>query len=603
LAVNKRFFKHNPALLEPHEVVSHFAVRHRELAWLLQRLRENTTGSNQHVLVVGQRGSGKSMLVRRLACELTLEKDKELSEKWYPIVFPEESYLVSTVGEFWLETVKRLAQQPGRPGEGRWLEVFHELRREKDEQRLCERALAKLRQFASEQGKRLVIVVENLNMVFDEQMSKDAAWALRKTLINEPWVMLLGTATMRFEAIESAEAAFFELFDIFQLHPLGGGECRDLWQSLTGERLEDKRVRPLEILTGGNARLIGVLALFAASRSLRECLQEFDRLMDDHTDYFKSNIDTLPAGERKVFVSTAALWQAAGAREIAEHCRMGVNETSAVLASLVRKGAISVVAATPRAKMYDVAERMYGIYLTIRQEGDLRGRVLALIRLMSGFYDPPALCGVAQCFAQEALQLDPHERAGLTEEAMREAEAGAQAAYCPPSALNLLAWSWYESGSRDLLRKAEEWAREAVEKAPDNSYYLHTLSCVLGAMGRWEEALPLVPRFLADTKMVERCIGDVVHFLVRFAAAGYVREAAAMLQASPSAGLVEPLIVALRLFFEEKVIAPREVMEVAKDIRDEIEKVAQDGRANVLPPPPGLRPPSPTKGEGKRFQR
>ena len=71
--------------------------------------------------------------------------------------------------------------------------------------------------FADEQGKRILLVVENLNMILGQQIAGDGAWVVRHVLLNEPRLMLVGTATSRFEEIENAGKAMYDLFKIHDL--------------------------------------------------------------------------------------------------------------------------------------------------------------------------------------------------------------------------------------------------------------------------------------------------------------------------------------------------------------------------------------------------
>ena len=91
-----------------------------------------------------------------------------------------------------------------------------------------------------------------------------------------------------------------------------------MWSAITQEDLSEGRVRPIEILTGGNPRLLSIIANFAAKRSFRELMLDLTQLIDEHTEYFKSHLDALPALERKVFVCLADLWDPVGARVVAK---------------------------------------------------------------------------------------------------------------------------------------------------------------------------------------------------------------------------------------------------------------------------------------------
>ena len=110
--MSDRIVKYNPAFLSDTELMNSFVVRLADLQLIVRIISDNMTGSNQHVLVIGPRGSGKTTLVRRVAIEI--ESKEELSNRWYPLIFSEESYEVVTVGEFWLEALFHLAEQAYR---------------------------------------------------------------------------------------------------------------------------------------------------------------------------------------------------------------------------------------------------------------------------------------------------------------------------------------------------------------------------------------------------------------------------------------------------------------------------------------------------------
>ncbi|MBU1184017.1 MAG: tetratricopeptide repeat protein [Proteobacteria bacterium] len=402
-----KLIKHNPMFLSETELEDAFVVREVELSSLLRIVRENDGLTNQHVIVIGTRGMGKTMLVRRLA--LAIQKDALLGRKWYPAVLSEEIYDVAGEGELWLRVLERIAiqEREAKRDHLRWLQRYETLRKEMDGKRLKAQALAALSEFAAERSAKLLVVVENLQMILGEQSGTNDAWDLRQTLLNNPEVMLVATATMRFGEIINADKANFELFREITLAPLSTDDCRVLWRYITGEELADERIRPMEILTGGSPRLLAILADFAKGRSLAELMDDLVILVDDHTTYFKANVESLPPMERRVFVTLAEIWEPAEARQVADRCRLSVNTASAMLKKLVGRGAVAEAGKVGRKNLYQIVERLYNIYHLMRLSGVEADRVRALVRFMVPLYGKER---VACALADEACRHGAEDR-------------------------------------------------------------------------------------------------------------------------------------------------------------------------------------------------
>ncbi|HEY9827090.1 MAG TPA: AAA family ATPase [Stenomitos sp.] len=398
-------YKYNPGFSSDAELIASFVVRKPYLDLILENLHENTESANQHVLVVGARGTGKTMLVRRVAAEV--RKNPALNQQWYPLVFGEESYGITSVGEFWLEALFHIADQTQN---ATWQTAYDELKVETDEKRLQQRALGQLMDFADAQGKRILLIVENLNMLFAEQLGEHDDWDLRHALQNESRLMLLGTATQRFEQIEAIQKAWFEFFTIYELEGLSLEDCRNLWIRITGQQVSDNRLKPIRILTGGNPRLLRILIDFAVDLSLKDLMANISQLIDEHTDYFKSHLDHLATAERKVFIALLEFWDPKGAKEIAIASRMNVNQASALLNRLVARGAVMVVPGKGRKKLYQASERLYNIYYLMRRRSHPSSRVQAAVKFIVTFYQGNELVEVTTKLANEACLLNSIER-------------------------------------------------------------------------------------------------------------------------------------------------------------------------------------------------
>ncbi len=394
--------KYNPAFLTDEELIDIFCVRLNEFNSIIETVKENDASVNQNVLVIGPRGSGKSTLLLRVSAEL--KKDKKLSKNWYPIVFAEESYEISSIGEFWLECLFHLGdQQFNETGNDSLQNAHQELHSELDDKRLSTKCLAHIRDFADEHNKRLMLVVENLNMIFDSQLmnASDVGWSLRHTLQNDSRIMLLASSTSRFDAIEKSSEALFDLFRCINLKPLNTKECAILWEKSSGKKPQKETMEAIRILTGGSSRLVSIIARFGAERSFHDLMKNLLDLVDDNTEYFKSHLELLPPQERRVYLSLADLWKPATAKEVADRSRQNSSKVSAQLKRLIQRGVVIEVKGEPRKKKYYLAERMYNIYYLLRRKRNADSMVQALIDFMTAHFSQKELPELAQDFIDE----------------------------------------------------------------------------------------------------------------------------------------------------------------------------------------------------------
>ena len=396
--------KYNPGFLSDNEIVASFCIRNAEFESLLESLHASDGNANVHSLVIGPRGSGKTHLLLRVAAEI--RRDALLSE-FYPIVFAEESYEVATVGEFWLECLNHLAEQAPE-GERADLRLsYSDLRTTGDDRDLADRCLGTILDFADRNAKRLLLLVENLNMFFADIADPDSGWRLRHTLQTEPRIVLFGSATSRFDEIDHPDHALYDLFRVVTLPALDTEDCDTLWSALLGQPKGSQQIRPLQILTGGNPRLISVIAGFEKTYSFKGLMSNLLDLVDEHTEYFKSQIEALPPQERRVYLALATLWKPATAKEVASQARVNVNKCSAQLRRLVARGAVSMEDRAKRRRTYYVAERMYNIYYLLRRPGAESHMVDALVRFMVSYYSPDEIVHIGIGMAEGLDRDDP----------------------------------------------------------------------------------------------------------------------------------------------------------------------------------------------------
>ncbi len=386
-AVDRPIRKFNPGTLQTdEEVMQQFVVRNHELGTVLDVLRGNSESSScQHVLVVAPRGRGKTMLLARVAAELR-SKD-EFLKHLLPVRFMEENQEIFNLADFWLETLFHLAREcvSHDPGLAQELRDSHAALGERwREQTLEGHARASVLDAADRLDRRLVLMVENLQALCKD-VDEDFGWKLRGVLQTEPQVMLLASATSRFERLDDAKQPFFEMFRFIDLKPLTTEECRRLWQIVSGDTVSGREMRPLEILTGGSPRLLVIVATFARHKSLRRLMEELVTLVDEHTEYFRGHLEVFAKTERRVYVAVLDLWRLSTPGEIAARARMDIRAVSTMLGRLVDRGAV-IMEGNGRKRQYAAAERLYSIYYKLRRERDEAAVVENLIHFMAVFY-------------------------------------------------------------------------------------------------------------------------------------------------------------------------------------------------------------------------
>ena len=383
--------RHNPGFLTDSELVESFCGRGHEFDAVVERLRavarrEGSSGIEdpKHQILIGPRGSGKTFLLLRVAAEL--RRDPELAAGFFPICLAEESYEVAAAGEFWLECLARLGDQAPEPERRRLRRSLEKARSVVDDRTLSKDCRRALRRFSKRVEKRLVLVVENLDMLLEDLQDADAGRRLAKSLRAEDRIVLLASASGPFRAIADPEGPLRGVFHESVLRPFDTEECGALWESVSGKRPAPPTIRALEILTGGNPRLIAIVARFGAEQSFPRLMAELLALVDDHTDYFRSRIESLAPQERRVCLALAGLWKPATTRQIAAEARLDTNRCSAQLARLVARGDVQVVGGTARRKQYYLTERLYNIYYLLRRRRGAADAVTALVRFMEAFY-------------------------------------------------------------------------------------------------------------------------------------------------------------------------------------------------------------------------
>ncbi len=412
---------YNPAQLTPEELKASFIARHETLALLLRLLAEQKPNhACQHIVLVGPRGMGKTTL--GLSFLQAVREDADLATKWQPVPFPEESYEISDLADFWLSALRHLAQATH---DERWRDKADGLQDERDTERLATYALAALLDFCEEQGKRLILFVENLDLVFSQLSDERDVHALREALMEHAEILLVGSANTVFEAIRSHGEPFYEFFRTVTLRGLERDECRQLLHALAdqddGNRpsthldLEEGRLEAIRRLTGGNPRLLVLACRVLLESPLGLAFEDMERLIDEQTPYFKARIEELPAQARKVFHSLAKAWAPQLTREVAADAKLSSSHASSQLRQLIDKGLVRELRLEGETRnRYEVSDRFYNIYYLLRFSRSGRTRLEHLVDFLHQLFGPIGMRHTYEA-ALDALREGPFSMSDLSD--------------------------------------------------------------------------------------------------------------------------------------------------------------------------------------------
>lgn len=385
-----RNFRYNPSWQKPEELKNLFVARRPLFERLYAQISgQGTSGVPRHHLIIGQRGMGKTTLLRRLALEL-----KEKNPDFLPLTFWEEQYVeVDRLSVFWLNCLDSLADALEMAAENDFAEQIDQQVRKiesiaAEEERAREAAKA-LEDAVRQSGRRLVLFIDNFNLLISRLKSHDHV--LRGFFTRHAAPIIIGAGITPPDDIADYDAAFYDGFQTTLLHRLSLMETQEMIRRLAEEHdeldainamwRELPRVSALRDLSGGNPRTC-LLIYQLCSRGFSESIyRDLEILLDETTPLFQSRFEQLSDQGQKLVARLARHWAAATAEDITEFTNFPRGTVSPLLGRLEEEGIIEKVPLydarrrdEPKAKRgglskkvgYQIAERFFSIWLIMR---------------------------------------------------------------------------------------------------------------------------------------------------------------------------------------------------------------------------------------------
>ena len=381
---------YNPHTQSKEALIAGFIARKAKFERLFRDIREAPmTAPEQHYLIQGVRGMGKTTLLLRLAYEI--ENTPDLHAKLIPIVFNEEEYGISSLADLWERTAQYLEEaDPLFAG----LEKMVGAQDGQDdyERRAIDTILGALKQH----GKKLLLLIDNIGDLLkklDDQEGK----RLREVLLTTADIRLVGGTPTTIDQTHDYARPFFEFFKVVHLEGLNKTEAIDLFLKL-GEAFhadavkqivehQPGRIEAIRRLTGGVIRTMVLLFEIMVEENSGSVFKDLNVLLDRVTPLYKHRMDDLPTQQQKIVAALAQAWDAANTKELAQVVRLESKVVSAQLKQLINNGVVEKVETNTKNHLYRLEERFFNIWYLMRFSRRTDQRVLWLVKFFEGMFD------------------------------------------------------------------------------------------------------------------------------------------------------------------------------------------------------------------------
>lgn len=388
---------YNPQRLDDDTVQSLFAVRNKYFQLLMDKInKEKPNSIPQHYLFIGQRGMGKSTLLKRIEVELRKE-----DSKFIPLLFPEEQYNLNNLSEFWLNSLDALAdvlELVKMKEEVRLIDSkVKELESIKDDEELARQAFQFLIEMSKKIKKRPVLLIDNMSFIFD-RLDKSEQHTLRAWLMKSEAPILIGASAVEIEDTFDYGAPFYDAFQISYLNKLSFEELLDILNNLAkvtnaqeilaNIHEEIARLKTIHQLTGGNPRTAVMLFKIIVKGFSKEINDDLEALLDEITPLYKARFEELSVQMQIIVDAIALHWDPINLEQLRTETRLENNQLSPQLKRLVELGWLEKLDAyKAKGNAYQISERFFNIWFLMRRSSRRQKKELyCLSKFLETFY-------------------------------------------------------------------------------------------------------------------------------------------------------------------------------------------------------------------------
>lgn len=388
---------YNPASLTKESLIDNFVVRTKVFEKIFEDLKTaDMKYPEQHYLIQGQRGMGKTTLLLRLKYEV--ENTPDLRDWLIPVFFNEESYDITSLSNLWEKLLKYLDEFFETSEE-----YYNHTEQFVDQPDYEKRCFEYLLQVLDEKKRKLVIFFDNFGQLFLDNLKGNEQRRLREILMNCNDIRIIGSSAIVLSDLHDYSEPFYEFFKIIPLKGLDKDETFYLISKLQ-EKADLKidlkknkgKIETLAILTGGVVRTLMLVYEVLLADHDGSALRDLEMVLDRITPLFKHRIEDLPVQQRKIIDVIAKQWDAVSAKEIASFIRedgkaLSTKLISAQLQQLEKNNVVEKKTTNTKNHLYQLKERFFNIWYLMRY-GDRKDKrkVKWLTKFLELWYDDEA---------------------------------------------------------------------------------------------------------------------------------------------------------------------------------------------------------------------
>ena len=393
---NKIAYIYNPQNQSQQELIDSFVVRLGTFKRIYAEIESaKMEYPEQHLLIEGKRGMGKTTLLLRLAYQI--QADENLKDWLLPLVFNEEEYSIRRLFGLWEKIILLLEDNYFNEFGGLYEQQRTLSRQTKSDEEYEQLLLDLVLKALRKQEKKIILFIDNFGDVFQKFNDKEAR-RLRKILQTVSEIRIIAASSRVLEFTYQYKHPFYEFFKVYRLTGLNAEETQELMLKLSENyrqeavktmiRTQKGRIEALRRITGGVIRTMVLLFEIFVDDTKGNAFTDLEKILDSVTPLYKHRMDDLPAQQQAIVEAIALEWDAIGVKEIARQSRMESKKVSAQMALLVKNEIVDKKPTSNKNHFYQLNERFFNIWYLMRhgRRGDER-RVRWLVRFFEEWCD------------------------------------------------------------------------------------------------------------------------------------------------------------------------------------------------------------------------